>query len=141
MKKLLFIFTLLGMVSFASAQGFSGVGDQKVQLGINAYGYGTGITGSYNYGVVDWLSIGAGADVYWSDDDEDFFIYGKVDFHLNDALNLPHNMDLYPGINLGGTNEGFGIGAHLGYRYFFNNQIGAFIELGSHGSLGVSINL
>ena len=129
------------MISFTHAQSFSGIHDQKMQLGINAFGYGTGITASYDYGVMDWLSLGAGADLYWSDDDDNFFIFGRANFHLNDLLDLPKNMDLYPGINIGGRNEGFGIDAHIGYRYFFDDRFGAFAELGSHGSLGIIINL
>lgn len=141
MKKLIVLFYFLGLISFTHAQSFRGIGDQKVQLGINAFGYGTGITATYDYGVMDWLSIGGGTDFYWSADDDNFFIYGRANFHLNDLLDLPHTMDLYPGINIGGRNDGFGIGAHIGYRYFFDDKFGAFAELGSHGSIGVIINL
>ncbi|CVK15868.1 hypothetical protein Ga0061079_103179 [Apibacter mensalis] len=141
MKKIIVLFYILGFISFTNAQSFKGMGDQKVQLGINAFGYGTGITGSYDYGVMDWLSIGAGTDFYWSDDDDNFFIFGRANFHLNDILGLPQNMDLYPGINIGGRNEGLGLGVHMGYRYFFDDKFGAFVELGSHGSLGIILNL
>ena len=34
----------------------------------------------------------------------------------------------------------FGLGAHLGVRYFFNNNVGAFIEAGNNGSIGLSFN-
>jgi hypothetical protein len=141
MKKIIVLFYILGLISFTNAQSFKGVGDQKAQLGINAFGYGTGITASYNYGIMDWISIGAGTDFYWSDDDDNFFIFGRANFHLNDILGLPQNMDLYPGINLGIRNEGLGIGAHIGYRYFFDDKFGAFAELGSHGSFGIILNL
>ncbi len=141
MKKLLVIICFLGgMFSFTNAQAFNGSRDQKLQLGINAYGYGTGITGSYEHGVNDWLSLGAGAEFYWEGDD-DFFIYGKVNFHLGELIGMPRNMDLYPGINIGGRSDGFGIDGHVGYRYFFNNKFGVFGELGSHGALGVTFNL
>jgi hypothetical protein len=33
----------------------------------------------------------------------------------------------------------FGLGAHLGVRYFFNNNVGAFIEAGNNG-IGLSFN-
>lgn len=141
MKKIIVLFYILGFISFTNAQSFKGMGDQKVQLGINAFGYGTGITASYDYGVMDWLSIGAGTDFYWSDDDDNFFIFGRANFHLNDILGLPQNTDLYPGINIGGRNEGLGLGVHMGYRYYFDDKFGAFVELGSHGSLGIILNL
>ncbi|MDR2122565.1 MAG: hypothetical protein LBP34_05505 [Flavobacteriaceae bacterium] len=141
MKKLLFILSFLGIISFTNAQVFTGANDQKLQFGISAFGYGTGITGSYDYGLADWFSIGAGADLYWSDDYDNFFIFGRANFHLGNVLDLPDNMDLYPGLNVGGRNGGLGIGAHLGYRYFFSDKFGAFVEIGNHGSLGISIAL
>ncbi|TWP25107.1 hypothetical protein ETU08_01990 [Apibacter muscae] len=140
-KKIILLVLFIGFVSFTNAQAYNGQGDQKVQIGINAFGYGTGITGSYDYGVLDWLSVGAGGNFYWSNDNDNFFIFGRVNFHLNDVLDLPYNMDLYPTVRVGGRNDGFGIGAGLGYRYFFTDKIGAYAELGSYGSLGVSINL
>lgn len=141
MKKIFLLSLFLGIFSLANAQAFRGPGDQKLQLGLNAFGYGTGITGSYEYGILDWMSIGGGGEFFWSNDDDNFFIYGKANFHLGDAIGLPSNMDLYPGINIGGRNDGFGIGAHLGYRYFFSQNLGVFAEIGSHGAIGVTINL
>ncbi|MDR1877813.1 MAG: hypothetical protein LBQ84_09345 [Flavobacteriaceae bacterium] len=129
------------MVSFSNAQTFKGTNDQKVQLGLNVFGYGTGVTGSYDYGLMDWLSIGGGGDFYWSYDDDKFFVYGRVNFHLGDVIGLPLNMDIYPGLNIGARTEGFGMTAHLGYRYFFNDRVGAFVEVGNQGALGFSINL
>ena len=49
--------------------------------------------------------------------------------------------DIYPGLDLGVIGNTFGLGAHIGARYFFNDKFGAFVEIGNNGSIGLSINL
>ncbi len=145
MKKLILAFSMLFAVGTASAQAWNGKGDQKVQVGLNGWGYGTGITGSYDYGLGKIVSVGAGANVYFdgykdNNKDNNFFVFGRVGFHLQEPLNLPSQWDIYPGVNLGLLGSDFGIGAHLGVRYFFNNKVGIYGEFGNNGSLGVSFN-
>jgi hypothetical protein len=48
-------------------------------------------------------------------------------------------LDIYPGVDVGVLGKDFGIGAHIGARYFFTNRIGVFAEVGNNGSLGVSL--
>jgi hypothetical protein len=50
-------------------------------------------------------------------------------------------LDIYPGVDVGVLGKDFGIGAHIGARYFFTERIGVFAEVGNNGSLGVSFNL
>lgn len=141
MKKLILAFSMLFAVGTASAQAWNGKGDQKVQVGLNGWGYGTGITGSYDYGLGKIVSVGAGANIYFDGyKDNNFFVFGRVGFHLQEPLNLPSQWDIYPGVNLGLLGSDFGIGAHLGVRYFFNNKVGIYGEFGNNGSLGVSFN-
>lgn len=145
MKKLILAFSMLFAVGTASAQAWNGKGDQKVQVGLNGWGYGTGITGSYDYGLGKIVSVGAGANIYFdgykdNNKDNNFFVYSRVGFHLQEPLNLPSQWDIYPGVNLGLLGSDFGIGAHLGVRYFFNNKVGIYGEFGNNGSLGVSFN-
>lgn len=145
MKKLILAFSMLFAVGTASAQAWNGKGDQKVQVGLNGWGYGTGITGSYDYGLGKIVSVGAGANIYFdgykdNNKDNNFFVFGRVGFHLQEPLNLPSQWDIYPGVNLGLLGSDFGIGAHLGVRYFFNNKVGIYGEFGNNGSLGVSFN-
>lgn len=130
----------------AHAQAFTGKGDQKVNLGLSAWGYGTGVTATYDYGLNQLLSVGGGVNAYfdgYKDNDKDnrVFIFGRLNFHLNDALDLPAKLDIYPGIDLGVIGRDVGIGAHIGARYFFTNKVGVFAEIGNNGSLGVSFNL
>ncbi len=129
----------------ANAQAYTGKGDQKVNLGLNAWGYGTGITATYDYGLSDVISIGAGGNAYFdnyrdNNKDNRVFIFGRLNFHLREALDLPEQLDIYPGVDLGVLGRDFGIGAHIGARYFFTDKVGVFAEVGNNGSLGVSFN-
>ena len=65
MKKLLVIFMLIFMGGAASAQAYIGKGDQKIQVGLSAWGYGTGVTGTYDYGLNRLISVGAGLNAYF----------------------------------------------------------------------------
>ncbi len=146
MRKLFTAALVLILCNAAFAQAWTGQGDQKVQIGLSTWGYGTGITGTYDYGVSNLLSVGAGANLYFSgykDDNKDnkSFIFGRLNAHLQEPLNLPDEWDIYPGLDIGILGDSFGLGAHIGARYFFNDKFGAFIELGNNGSIGVSINL
>lgn len=147
MKKFVLIFSLLLLGNLSSAQAWGGKGDQKVQVGFNGWGYGTGITGTYDYGFTSLLSVGAGANFFFSHSnskysDDDFGVFGRLNAHLQNPLNLPSKWDIYPGLDLGVLGKsGFYLGAHVGVRYFFNDKIGAYLEAGNNGSLGVSFNL
>lgn len=146
MKKLVFMLMVIFWGATANAQAWTGKGDQKVQLGLSAWGYGTGITGTYDYGLNKLISVGAGANAYFSgyknnDKDNRVFVFGRLNFHLKEALDLPEKLDIYPGVDLGVVGRDFGIGAHIGARYFFTEKVGVFAEVGNNGSLGVSINL
>lgn len=146
MKKIL-IAGALGLFSnFCFAQAWNGNGDQKVQVGLSAWGNGTGITGTYDYGISNMLSLGAGANFYFdnykdNDKNNNFFIFGRLNVHLQDVLGLDENWNIYPGLDVGIIKNTFGLGAHIGARYFFNDKLGAFVEIGNNGSVGVSINL
>lgn len=146
MKKLFFMFVLMLAGTFANAQAWTGKGDQKINVGLSAWGYGTGITGTYDYGLNKLISVGAGLNIYFdnyknNDDKNHAFVFGRINFHLKDALQLPEKLDIYPGADVGVVGSNFGLGAHIGARYFFTERIGVFAEVGNNGSLGVSINL
>ena len=146
MKKLLVTLMLTIFAQLFFAQAWNGAGDQKVQIGLSGWGNGTGITGTYDYGVTDLISLGGGANLYfdnYKDNNEDnkFFVFGRVNFHLQDVLSLPEQWDVYPGVDVGVLGNTFGLGVHLGARYFFNDKFGMFLEAGNNGSIGVSINL
>lgn len=143
MKKRILIPLLFIVCSVVSAQAYEGKGDMKINAGLNAYGYGAGVSGSIDFGILEWLSVGGGTKLYFTDNkkDESFFVFGRANFHLGQYLNMPSKWDVYPGLNLGLLGDTFGWNAYLGARYFFNETWGIYTELGSNGSLGVSINL
>ncbi|WBV51385.1 DUF6646 family protein [Chryseobacterium gambrini] len=146
MKKLFFMFVLMLAGTFVNAQAWTGKGDQKINAGLSSWGYGTGITGTYDYGLNKLISVGAGLNIYFdnykdNDDKNRAFVFGRINFHLKDALQLPEKLDIYPGADVGVVGSNFGLGAHIGARYFFTERIGVFAEVGNNGSLGVSINL
>lgn len=147
MKKLLVVCSLFFLGQMAFAQAWQGKGDQKIQVGLNGWGYGTGITATYDYGLSKLISIGAGANFFFdhSNDkyrNDDFGVFGRLNFHLQEPLGLPSQWDIYPGVDLGLLGKsGTYFGAHLGVRYFFNNNVGIFLEAGNNGSIGVSFNL
>lgn len=137
MKKILATVAInLGVFGFS--QAWTGAGDQKAQAGINAWGLGTGIAATYDYGINSLISIGAGGNVYFNAKDDNPFIFGRIGFHLQETLALPPELDLYPGANIGIAGRNFGLGVYLGARYFFTPNWGAFIEAGNNGSFGVS---
>lgn len=142
MKRFFAIASMFIMSQLAFSQAWSGAGDQKVQAGISAWGNGTGITGTYDYGLSNLVSVGGGLNLYFDGgNDDDFFVFGRVNFHLQDFLNLPDKWDIYPGASVGILGNTFGLGVHLGARYYFTDKIGAFVEAGNNGSIGISINL
>ena len=56
MKKLVLAFAMLFAGQLAFAQAWQGKGDQKLQVGFNGYGNGTGVTATYDYGVSNVVS-------------------------------------------------------------------------------------
>ena len=145
MRKLFFTLSLALVGGLASAQAYNGKGDKKLQVGFNGWGYGTGLVWTFDYGISKIVSVGAGANIYFSgykDDNKDnnLFVFGRLNAHLQEPLNLPKEWDIYPGLDLGVLHNGFGLGAHIGVRYFFTDKIGVYGEFGNNGSLGMSFN-
>lgn len=145
MKKIIFALIAIFIGTVINAQAWTGKGDQKLNIGLNSWGYGTGITATYDYGLDKLISIGGGANMYFdnyrdNDKDNRVFLFGRLNFHLSNVLELSKKFDLYPGIDIGVLGRDFGIGAHLGARYYFSQKVGVFAEVGNNGSLGVSFN-
>lgn len=137
MKKI-FAIVAINLGVFGFSQAWTGAGDQKAQGGLNVWGFGTGIAASYDYGLNSLISVGGGANVYFNDKEDNPFVFGRIGFHLQEALALPPEIDIYPGANVGIARKSFGLGVYLGARYFFTENWGAFVEAGNNCSLGVS---
>jgi len=136
---------LLSLISFTTlqAQNFTGKGDQKLQAGFTFYGYGTGIKATYDYGLNENFSVGIGANFFNSGTySSGFFIFGRGDYHFQEIIAIPDELDAYIGAELGLIgNSNFGIGGHIGARYEFANNFSAFLEVGSNGAIGVTLTL
>lgn len=142
-KQVSIILFLVLVSAVVKAQNYTGQGDQKLQAGFTFYGYGTGIKVSYDYGLDESFSIGAGANFFNSGTySSGFFIFGRGDYHFQEIIDLPEELDVYVGAELGLIgNSNFGIGGHFGARYAFTNSFAAFLEVGSNGAIGISLNL
>lgn len=135
MKKLiasLFVFS----VGYASAQtaAFKGKDDLKFQIGANLQDGGTGIVSTLDYGLGESFSIGVQAGYLLGvkeiagitpDFGDRFDVKARFNANLGKVMNLPSNIDIYPGLNLGLRN----FGGHLGARYFFDKGFGLFTEM------------
>ena len=137
MKKILAI-AAINLSVFGFSQAWTGAGDQKAQGGLNDWGFGSGPTATYDYGLTSLISVGAGANVYFNEKDDNPFVFARVGFHLQETLALPAELDIYPGANVGVAGRNFGLAVYIGARYFFTENWGAFVEAGNNGSFGVS---
>jgi hypothetical protein len=131
MKKTILILTILFGISFANAQAYTGKDDAKFQIGANFQENGTGIVVVYDYGMGENFSIGASTSYILGVEEAIDAGFGnrfdlKVRFNANlgSVMELPDNMDIFPGLNLGLKN----FGGHLGTRYFFSKGFGLFAE-------------
>lgn len=170
MKKLLSSLFIVALLACGTANAQYAQGDKLLNLGIGVggfYGGGLPIGGSFEYGVTDQISVGAQADFYtWSYNYG--FGAGKYrytfipialrgSYHVNELLNLNNDkIDLYGGLQLGyyisSTNTDFGsgfnnlygnrvlFGVHLGGKYYFKPNLGAFAEVG-YGVAGLKLGV
>lgn len=142
MKKL--IATTLLVMAFSSmhAQSYEGKGDSKINVGYEIYGIGPGIKTTFDYGLGELLSIGAGATFYLDDEEQDYFIYGRTNIHLGIVWDLPARLDIYPGVELGiKSSSEVGFVGYLGVRYCISKRFSLFAEIGNYGSAGLSIDV
>jgi hypothetical protein len=142
MKNLVFVLVLCLAVSHMQSQSFEGKGDAKVNIGFDVYGNGNGIKAAFDYGLSDLFSVGAGASFYFSNDENDYFLYLRTNVHLGIVMDLPPKFDIYPGAEIGYlSSNDIGLSGYLGLRYFFTDKIGIFTEIGNNGAIGLSINI
>ncbi len=142
MKRLRLFFLLVFFTTVIFSQSYDGKGDFKLNAGYDFYGFGNGIRANVDYGLSDIFSVGLGGSYYFSNPDNDYFLYARTSIHLGLILDFPTKLDLYPSVSLGylsGSDVGFD--AFIGVKYFFTEKIGAYLEIGRNGSIGISIDL
>ncbi|GAB2782521.1 hypothetical protein GCM10027275_27800 [Rhabdobacter roseus] len=156
MKKVLFTFVMTlallsaGQVAFAQYEK----GDKLLNAGIGLGTYGAGgigLGGSFEVGIHDAISVGGlfgySGRNYFGSRFSVLTFGARGSYHFNELLNLgDERIDLYAGLGLGyrsitwnysgiGSGSSWGSGVlflgHIGGRYYFQPNIGAFAEVGS----------
>ncbi|GAK77893.1 MULTISPECIES: DUF6646 family protein [Nonlabens] len=130
MKKILLILALIATTA-ATAQVYTGKGDQKFQVGADFQSGSTGVQATYDYGVGENISFGLTAayalgidDDISVDFDERAMLRLRFNANIGNVINVDPNLDIYPGLGFSTKN----FGGHLGARYFFTDGFGLYTE-------------
>lgn len=141
-------------------------GQSLINVGVGLSSRGVPVYLGFDYGVHPDVTLGAEVSYRnyndnWDNSKYDHSIVGilgNANYHFNSILNIPSPWDFYAGLNLGyfywnspskyagSYNSGLGLGAQIGFRYFFNNSVGINLELGggnvsSGGKVGITFKL
>lgn len=165
MKKLFVTaFMLLGMAFSGNAQAPLEKGETQLNAGFGASGWGTPIYLGLDFGMGNNFTLGVEGSYrsynqrYSNDDFSSSIIglQGNGNYHFNEILEIPSEWDFYAGLSVNyyiwntdtkyknyTEGSGFGIGAQVGGRYFFNKNFGLNLELGggnatSGGKVGIT---
>jgi len=163
---LIAILFTLGFLT-VNAQAPIGIGQAQINAGLGFSSSGVPLYVGVDFGVHEDITVGGELSFRSYNDSWDGTTYnhsmvgiaGNANYHLNRVLEIPKEWDVYGGINLGfyfvnssdasygGTEtSGFGLGAQVGGRYYFNSKYGINLEFGggstfSGGKIGVTIRL
>jgi outer membrane immunogenic protein len=164
MKKI-FLFLLFASASITMhAQYKLNKGDAQLNAGLGLSTWGIPVYVGFDYGVHKDISIGGELSFRsytdeWHDHDHGrdhdyryhhtiFGISANGNYHLNTILKIPTQWDLYAGINVGfyawsypddyhgNRVSGLGLGAQVGGRYYFNDNVAINLELGGGNAFG-----
>lgn len=166
MKKQFLIIIMLISASTFFAQGPISQGQSQINGGVGLSSRGIPVYLGFDYGVHPDVTLGAELSYRKYDDNwksnkynhSIVGILGNANYHFNNILNIPSPWDFYAGLNLGyyswssprnyegSYNSGIGLGAQIGARYYFNNNIGVNLEFSggnvlSGGKFGLTIKL
>ena len=168
------LFCLPVLLCFFSASAQFDKGDKLLNLGIGVNSYYNGglpLSASFEVGVTDEISVGAGLDYLNYTYNYNFsgtnykygftaiYIGARGSYHFSKLLNLNvKELDIYGGASLGfrnfawkdnfngsnlGGSYGSGVffGIHVGARYYFVPKVGAFLEVGAGGSSNARVGV
>ncbi len=173
MKNKIFVsvFILFFMLTTSSYAQFNPYSDNRkmVTVGVGASGWGIPLFVRYEQPVADNITVGG--DLSYQSKSEKYGPYkwnhtivginGRGSYHFNELLNAPNEWDFYAGATLGyyiwntkydgngifdytgSGNGGFSLGAHVGARYFVNDNLAITGEVGggsvlAGGTVGVT---
>ena len=165
---LLATFTVASCIFCMAQNGGFAKGNKLLNIGIGVNSYYSGgipFGASFEVGVSDNISFGGSVDYlskkYYSWKFTALYIGVRGSYHVNELLNINNEkVDLYGGATLGYRSfkwkdsfddDGYGLsgtygngiylGAYVGGKYYFNNKIGAFVELGAIGSTNARLGI
>ena len=166
LKKTILILILLLLKSTTHAQNSLDNGQAQINVGLGFSNWGIPVYIGADWGVDDNITVGAEFSYRNYNDRLNSTNYrhsiaGALvngNYHFNNLLDLPDNIDLYAGLNIGFYSfrydrnyigqrySGLGWGGQVGGRYFFSEKMGINIEIGggaalSGGKIGLTIKL
>jgi outer membrane immunogenic protein len=166
MKKLLLTAALFSGFFFSYGQNPLAVGSAQLNAGFGFSSWGVPLYIGLDYGAARDFTLGGELSFRSYNQNYNGINYGHTimgisgngNYHFNTVFNIPRNWDFYAGLNVGfyvwnspsdynGTNNsGFGLGAQIGGRYYFNRKVGLNLELGggsafSNGKIGLTVKL
>jgi hypothetical protein len=143
MRKLILLITSVITLTSLNAQSWEGIGAKNVNVGYELYGNnGLGVVATYDYGLNDFVSIGAGLN--YSLEQNNTYLNIRTDYHLQHTLKLPSYFDIYLGGDIGyntDSDKQIGFGGHLGLRLSISHYFGIYSEIGNRGNIGLFLNL
>jgi len=161
----------ISSVALAQQKEAFSKGDKLLNLGVGVNSYYSGgmpVGASFEVGVSDAISVGVNFDYLShkydfgygiSDKFTALYFGGRCSYHLDKVFDINSDkFDVYVGAALGyrsftwndtysgsdlGNSYGSGIylGGYVGGKYYFNNNIGAFVELGEIGSTNARLGV
>lgn len=129
-----------GVSATFGQEAYGGKGENRINAAWAYYGRGNGLSLLYDHGFSDLISAGAGVEVYVMEGERETSIFGLVDFHLQKALDLPEQFDLYPGAEIGFFSGDLDAYPYLGISWALSEAFGIYTEVGRRGTLGVYFN-
>ena len=166
MKKQVLTFALLIAAISVFAQGPISKGQSQINAGVGLSSWGIPVYLGFDHGVSQDITLGGELSFRSYDDDWSGHSYnhsvvgilGNANYHFNTILDVPSDWDFYAGLNLGFYNwsspddydgshtSGLGLGAQIGGRYYFSNNVGINLEFGggnglSGGKFGITLKL
>lgn len=164
MKKIHLILVLfaIGFIS-VNAQSSLARGSKQLNAGVGFSGWGIPVYIGMDFGISRDVTLGLEASFrsYGQNfggkkyNSTIIGLSGNANYHFNRIMEIPSNWDFYAGINMGfyfwsypsdypGNHySGLGLGAQVGGRYFFSNNLGLNLEFGggnafSGGKFGIT---
>lgn len=161
-----YLFLFVGLMFFAviaNAQSPLSKGSTQLNTGVGFSNHGVPVYIGLDHAVSRDVTLGGelsyrGYNDNWHSYDYHHNVWGisgNANYHFNSVLDIPRNWDFYAGLNVGfyswsspdgydgDYTSGLGLGAQIGGRYYFNNNIGINLEFGggnefSGGKIGLT---